>query len=148
MAKSANALVFLMRLMSGFMMVAIFAAFMPDAWLKTAVEAVEPGASVGPLVEYVARGWSAFYFMLGGLIWLFSSDLPRYFAAIRWLSWCYVLINGAFLVVLLWLYAGHEGWNWFFGAITFNVAMAFLFGLVLLILSKKANDAAASQTSV
>ena len=147
MTKSANALVLLMRVMAGFMMVAIFAAFMPDAWLKTAVEAVEPGTSVGPLVEYLARGWSAFYFMLGGLIWLFSTDLPRYLAAIRWLACCYALINGAFLIVLLWLYPSREGWNWFFGAITFNVVMAFLFGLVLLILSKKANEAAASQTS-
>ncbi|MGE4551145.1 MAG: hypothetical protein AAEJ57_07120, partial [Opitutales bacterium] len=145
--KSATALVFLMRVMGGSMMFSIIAVFMPDAWLEAAVKQVEHGVPVGPLVEYMARGWSAFYFMLGGLIWMFSTDLSRYFAAIRWLSWCYILINGAFLAVLLWLYASHEGWNWFFGAITFNVTMAFLFGLALLILSNKANEGAASQTS-
>ena len=147
MAKSATALVVAMRVMGGSMMFSIIAMFMPDAWLEAAVKQVEHGVPVGPLVEYMARGWSAFYFMLGGLIWLFSTDLSRYLPAIRWLSWCYVLINGAFLIVLLWLYAGREGWNWFFGAITFNVAMAFLFGLVLLILSKKANETEASQAS-
>ena len=141
MAKSANALVMLMRVMAGFMMVAIFAAFMPDAWLKTAVEAVEPGASVGPLVEYVARGWSAFYFMLGGLIWLFSTDLPRYLPASHWLSWCYVLINGAFLFVIGWLCATSEGWDWFFWVIAFDVAVAFLFGLAMLLLSRKIPEA-------
>ena len=147
MAKPATALGVTMRLMGGSMMFAIIAVFMPDAWLRVAVAKVEPGVPVGPLVEYMARGWSAFYFMLGGLIWLFSTDLPRYLPATRWLSWCYVLINGAFLAVLLWLYASHEGWNWFFGAITFNVTMAFLFGLALLILSKKSNEGTDPETS-
>jgi len=147
MTKSANALVIVMRVMAGFMMVAIFPAFMPDAWLNTAVEAVEPKTPVGPLIEYMARGWSAFYFMVGGLIWMFSTDLSRYLPAIRWIAWCYALINGAFLIVLLWLYPSREGWNWFFGAITFNVAMALLFGLVLLLLSKNVNEAAEAETS-
>ena len=105
MAKSATALVVTMRVMGGSMMFSIIAVFMPDAWLEAAVKQVEHGVPVGPLVEYMARGWSAFYFMLGGLIWLFSTDLPRYLPATRWLSWCYVLSNGAFLFVIGWLWA-------------------------------------------
>ena len=96
MAKPDKVLVVLMRIMGGSMILAIIAAFMPDSWLHAAVAKVEPGVPVGPLVEYMARGWSVFYFMLGGLIWLFSTDLTRYLPAIRWVSWCYLLINGSF----------------------------------------------------
>jgi hypothetical protein len=53
------------------MMFALVAVIMPDAWLKVAVAEVEPNTPVAVLVEYLARGWSAFYFMLGGLVWLF-----------------------------------------------------------------------------
>ena len=141
MTKSDKALVLVMRIMGGSMMVAIIAVFMPDAWLLAATAEVDPKIPVGPLVEYMARGWSAFYFMLGGLIWLFSTDLTRYLPAIRWLSWCYLLINGTFLAALGWLYATRDGWGWFFGIISFNVAVAFLFGLALLVLSGKIVEA-------
>ena len=118
-------------------MFAIIAVVMPDNWLKLAVGEVDSNVPVGPLVEYMARGWSAFYFMLGGLIWLFSTDLTRYLPAIRWVSWCYALMNGSFLAVLGWLYATMENdWTWFFGMIVFDVSVAFLFGLALLLLSK------------
>ena len=137
MTKPDKVLVVLMRIMGGSMMLAIIAVFMPDNWLKLAVGEVDSNVPVGPLVEYMARGWSAFYFMLGGLIWLFSTDLTRYLPAIRWVSWCYALMNGSFLAVLGWLYATMENdWTWFFGMIVFDVAVAFLFGLALLLLSK------------
>ncbi|MBL64223.1 MAG: hypothetical protein CMI30_12565 [Opitutae bacterium] len=137
MTKSDKTLVWVMRIMGGSMMLAIIAVVMPDKWLKLAVHEVDANVPVGPLIEYVARGWSAFYFMLGGLIWLFSTDLARYLPAIRWVSWCYALLNGAFLAVLGWLYATMENdWTWFFGVIAFDVAVAFLFGLALLLLSK------------
>lgn len=139
MTKSANALVIVMRVMAASMTLAIIAVFMPDAWLKAAVAKVDPETPVGPLIEYMARGWSAFYFMLGGLIWMFSTDLPRYLPAIRWIAWCYVLINGAFLAVLAWLHLALDGWTWFFWVIVFDVVMALLFGLAMLVLSKKAN---------
>ena len=141
MAKSATALVVTMRVMGGSMMFSIIAMFMPDAWLEAAVKQVEHGVPVGPLVEYMARGWSAFYFMLGGLIWLFSTDLPRYLPATRWLSWCYVLINGAFLFVIGWLCATSEEWDWFFWVIAFDIVIAFLFGLAMLLLSRKIPEA-------
>ena len=141
MTKPDKVLVVTMRVMGGSMMFAIIAAFMPDAWLQAAVAKVEQTVPVGPLVEYMARGWSVFYFMLGGLIWLFSTDLPRYLPAIHWLSWCYVLINGAFLFVIGWLCTTSEGWDWFFWVIAFDVAVAFLFGLAMLLLSRKIPEA-------
>ena len=144
MAKPDKVLVVLMRIMGGSMILAIIAAIMPDKWLHAAVAKVEPGVPVGPLVEYMARGWSVFYFMLGGLIWLFSTDLTRYLPAIRWVSWCYLLINGLFLAVLAWLYLTIEDWGWFFGAIVFDVAVAFLFGLAMTILSRNIREPVAS----
>lgn len=145
MTKSDKVLVIVMRVMGGSMLFAIIAVFMPDAWLKAAVAEVDSKTPVGPLVEYMARGWSVFYFMVGGLIWLFSTDLTRYLPAIRWISWCGVLFNGTFLAVLAWLYATLEGWNWFFGVITFDVVMALLFGLALLVLSRKVSETPISQ---
>ena len=136
MTKPDVALVIVMRIMSGFMMMAIIAVFMPDAWLQAAVAKVEPKTPVGPLVEYMARGWSAFYFMLGGLIWLFSTDLTRYLPAIRWTAGCYTSINGIFILTLGWFYLTIDGWNWFFGVIAFDVVMAFLFGLAMTLLSR------------
>ncbi len=142
MTKSDRVLVCLMRIMGGSMMFSIIAVFMPDSWLKAAVAEVEPGIPVGPLIEYMARGWSAFYFMLGGLIWMFSTDLTRYLPAIRWVSWCYLLINGTFIGALTWLYATLKNdWAWFFGVIVFDVVVAFLFGLALLVLSRKLVEA-------
>ena len=144
MAKPDKVLVVLMRIMGGSMILAIIAAFMPDTWLQAAVAKVEPGVPIGPLVEYMARGWSVFYFMLGGLIWLFSADLTRYLPAIRWVSWCYLLINGLFLAVLAWLYLTIEDWSWFFAVIVFDVSVAFLFGLAMLLLSRKIRDTVVS----
>ena len=63
---SAKMLVILLRLFGGSMMLALFAVIMPDSWLRIAVAEVEPNTPVAVLVEYLARGWSAFYFMLGG----------------------------------------------------------------------------------
>jgi len=145
-AKPDKALVIVMRVMGGSMMMAIIAVFMPDAWLKAAVTKVDSETPVGPLIEYTARGWSAFYFMLGGLIWLFSTDLTRYLPAIRWTAWCYALINGAFIITLGWLYATLENdWTWFFGVIVFDVVMAFLFGLAMLLLSRNVSERGISQ---
>ena len=144
MAKPHKALVITMRVMGGSMMFAIIAAFMPDTWLEAAVKQVDSQVPVGPMVEYMARGWSAFYFMLGGLIWLFSTDLPRYLPATRWTSWCYTWINGAFLLVLGWLYANGGNWDWFFWVIVFDVTVAFLFGLAILLMSQKISEPSVS----
>ena len=107
MAKPHKALVVIMRVMGGSMMFAIIAVFMSDAWLEAAVKQVDSKVPVGPLVEYMARGWSAFYFMLGGLIWLFSTDLPRYLPATRWISWSYPDQRGLPVGARLALCQGH-----------------------------------------
>ena len=147
MAKSDKALVWIMRIMGGSMMFAIIAVFMPDNWLKLAVGEVDSKVPVGPLIESLARGWSAFYFMLGGLIWLFSTDLARYLPAIRWTAWCYTLLNGIFICALGWLYLTVADWSWFFGIIVFDVVMAFLFGLAMVLLSKNVGDADTEQVA-
>ena len=95
--RSAAILVVLLRVFSGFMMLAIVAVVMPDSWLHAAVAEAEPGTPVYVLIEYLARGWSAFYFMLGGLIWLFSTDLPRYAHAGKFVGLCYVWAKGVFV---------------------------------------------------
>ena len=99
--RAERALVLLMRLFSGSMMLALPAVFLPTSWLQTAVEFVEPGTAADVLLQYLARGWSAFYFILGGLIWLFSTDLPRYAPAARFVLRSYLVLTGSALLVTL-----------------------------------------------
>ena len=59
-------------------MLAIFAVFFPYSWMN----AIHGWLGMGtlppePIVGYLARSTSAFYFMLGGLSWVISFDLRR-----------------------------------------------------------------------
>lgn len=63
----------------------------------------------GPIVEYLARSTSAFYALLGGLLWAISLDLPRYRPLVRLTG----LASVALGALLLWtdLKAGLP-WFW------------------------------------
>ena len=121
------------------MMLAIFAVVMPDSWLCAAVAEAEPGTPVNVLVEYLARGWSAFYFLLGGLIWLFSTDLPRYAHAGKFVGLCYVVLGGAATLYVTWLALSTPEWgkSWFFWVVLFDLAAGFAFGLPIYLLYRK-----------
>ena len=139
--RAERALVLLLRLFSGFMILAIFAVLLPSSWLQTSVEYMEPGTKVGILLQYLARGWSAFYFLLGGLIWLFSTDIPRYASAARFIFRSYILLaGGALLVALFLILTSLEQPKapivWF---ALFNLASAFTFALIISLLYRRMN---------
>lgn len=52
----------------------------------------------GPIVEYLARSTSAFYALLGALLWAASCDLPRYRPLLRLLGFGLL----ALAALLLW----------------------------------------------
>jgi len=136
---SAKMLVILLRLFGGSMMFALIAVIMPDSWLRFAVSEVEPNTPVAVLVEYLARGWSAFYFMLGGLIWLFSTDLPRYAIAGKWVGFCYVVISGGAMAITGWYAFSYTEWEkpWFLWVVLFNLTCGFTLGFMIFLLYRK-----------
>ena len=71
---------------------AVFAVFLPE----TAMAGIHRWLGLGdlpsaPIVGYLARSTSAFYALLGGLLWVFSFDVRRYRSAL-------IYLGGAFLV--------------------------------------------------
>jgi hypothetical protein len=66
---------------------AIIAVVMPTSWMDTCAGLMElDGLPHAPIFEYLARSLSAFYAMMGGLLWLASFDVRRYSGLITYLA--------------------------------------------------------------
>lgn len=85
---------FLLRYIGGVSLLAVIAVFMPFSWM----DAVHRYLGMGPLpaepfVGYLARSLSAFYALLGGLLWVLSFDLHRHRAALSSLGVAFILLQ-------------------------------------------------------
>lgn len=79
---------------------AIFAVFMPHAWMDAGHRAMHMGPlPQEPIVEYLARSVSALYALLGGFWWVAAGDLPRYRRLLAY-SLIAGLIGGPLLLVM------------------------------------------------
>jgi len=77
--RSERALKALLRIAGSAALLAIFAVFMPYSWMDAVHRRLGMGRlPTAPIVGYLARSTSAFYAILGGLLWLVSFDLWRY----------------------------------------------------------------------
>jgi hypothetical protein len=66
---------------------AIFAVFMPRAWMAATHEAIGLGKFPdGVIIDYLARSISALYAIHGGLLWLLARDVRRYEAIIVYIA--------------------------------------------------------------
>jgi hypothetical protein len=112
---------------------AVVAVFMPHSWLVRNVEIVEPGTPVRVLVSYLARLLSAYYFLQGGLLLIFASDVRRYARPIRWVVVCWLLAVVAFVIygapVLV-----KGGFGWFIWFVASDVAFGFTLAVAILLL--------------
>ena len=120
----------LIRVVGGLPLLAIPCAFMPYSWMN----AVHQGLGMGQLpsqtiVGYLARSTSAFYGLVGGLLWVVSFDLRRHRVVIRYLGAAFVLIG--LLLVGVDLVEGMPWW-WTLAEGPFNVG----FGAVILVLGR------------
>ena len=79
----------------------------------------------GPIVEYLARSTSAFYALLGALLWTLSLDLPRYRPLVRGAGVAFVALGA----LLLWTDL-KAGLPWFWQAAEGPIDA--FFGLILL----------------
>jgi len=82
----------------------------------------------GPIVGYLARSTSAFYALLGGLMWIVSWDLRRHRLVLCYLGVAIILFGAALFAVDL-LEGMPHYWSFFEGPI--DIA----FGIVILLLS-------------
>lgn len=85
----------------------------------------------GPIVEYLARSTSAFYALLGGLLWIISLDLPRYRPLVRLTGVAFVALGA----LLLWTDL-RAGLPWFWQLAEGPLDM--LFGVILLCAGRRA----------
>lgn len=97
MNRAERILVFVLRAMGIITGSALFAVFLPTAWMATIHDWLGLGKlPEGRIVEYLARSLSAFYAMLGGLCLFVSRDPRRYAGVITYLA-----VSGAIFGVLM-----------------------------------------------
>jgi len=93
-------LVLVLRVTGAVMVLAVIPVFMPLSWMAACHE----GAGLGPMptgaiVEYLARSVSAFYALMGGLLWLVAGRARRYADVIAYLAFIFVVFGVVILVI-------------------------------------------------
>ena len=129
MTKQDRFLKLFLRILGTAALVAVIAVVMPYCWMN----AIHQWLGMGelppePIVGYLARSTSAFYALLGGLLWVVSCDLHRHRLVLSYLGAAIILFGMTlFAVDLL------EGlplyWSLFEGPVNT------VFGVVILALS-------------
>ncbi len=119
----------LLRIVGSAALLAIPFVFVPYAWMN----AIHDGLGMGklpdaPVVGYLARSASAFYAILGGLLWVLSCDLRRHRPVLVYLG-AAILLFGLVIFAVDFL-EGMPRW-WALGEGSFNT----FFGIVLLVFS-------------
>jgi hypothetical protein len=82
-----------------------------------------------PVVGYLARSTSAFYALIGGLLWVISSDLPRNLPVLRYLG-AATVVFGVTLFGVDWVEGLPAYWRWAEGP------MDVIYGIAILWLSR------------
>ena len=129
MIKQERLFKLVLRIVGSAALLAIVAVVMPSSWM----DAIHQWLGMGrlpaePIVGYLARSTSAFYALLGGLLWVLSFDLHRYRPVLIYISAAIIFFGTALFAVDL--LEGMPLW-WSFGEGPFNTA----FGVVILVLS-------------
>ena len=98
MTRSEKLLRVLLRIVGSSALLAAPCAMMPYAWMDAVHEWLGLGElPAEPVVGYLARSTSAFYAVIGGLLWVVSFDLRRHRVVLYYLGAAHVLF-GLFLV--------------------------------------------------
>lgn len=93
-AKWERCLVALLRISAITTGSALFAVFLPRAWMAGIHEWLGAGRFPdGPIVEYLARSLSAFYAMHGVLLWIVSLDVRRFAPVLTFLIWAGIVFG-------------------------------------------------------
>ena len=86
----------LLRLIGTAAPLAVVAVVMPYSWMDAIYEWLGIGRLPSdPIVGYLARSTSAFYALLGGLLWAVSFDPQRHRLALQYLGVAIIVFGGA-----------------------------------------------------
>jgi len=89
----------LLRLVGTAALFALVGLLMPTGWMALCHEWLGLGElPEGPVLEYLARSTSAFYALVGGLLWVLSTDVKRYARVITYVAVGGLLFSVAILV--------------------------------------------------
>ena len=129
MTKQERLFKLVLRIIGTAALFALFAVVMPYSWMNAIHQWLGMGELPSePIVGYLARSTSAFYALLGGLMWVVSFDLKRHSRILIYLGIAIIFFGTALFVVDL--LEGMPLW-WSLGEGPFNTA----FGIVILVLS-------------
>ena len=94
---------FLLRWIGTVSLLALVAVVMPYAWMDATHHWLGLGRLADqPVVGYLARSLSAFYALLGGLMWVISFDLQRHRPTLCYLGSA-IMVFGAMLIGIDWV---------------------------------------------
>ena len=121
----------ILRLMGSSSLLALIFVAAPYRWMDFIHSTLGMGQlPVTPVVGYLARSLSAFYALLGGLLWVISFDLDRHRRVLIYLG-AAITSFGAVLLVVDWVEGMPSLWTIWEGP------FVAVFGLVILSLSRR-----------
>jgi len=105
---------------------AAFFVAVPYAWMNAIHQWLGLGTLPdAPVVGYLARSTSAFYALLGGLLWVVSFDVRRHLLVLRYLG-AAIVVFGVTLFAVDWVEGLPSFWRWWEGAIDIGYGIAIL----------------------
>jgi len=123
-----------LRIIGSVALLALVAVVMPYSWMNATHKWLGMGQlPAEPIVGYLARSTSAFYALLGGLMWVVSFDLHRYRPVLIYVGAAIIVFGVALFTVDL--LEGVPLW-WTVGEGPFNV----VFGVVIFVLTHRLGE--------
>lgn len=124
-------LIILLRVAGVLGCTAVFAVFMPTAWMAATHEWLGLGEFPdAPITQYLTRSLSAFYAVFGGLAIVVSTDVRRHVLVIAYLA-CATIAFGVLLIAIDALAGLPTSWTLFEGPPTVAI------GVVILLLVRR-----------
>ena len=100
-----------LRILGSVSLLALFAVVMPYSWMNAIHQWLGMGELPDePIVGYLARSTSAFYALLGGLVWVLSFDLARHRRVLKYVG-AAILAMGLMLLSVDWLEGMPRWWT-------------------------------------
>ena len=125
--RSTRVLKILLRLIGTSSLFALIFVVAPRSWMISIHAWLGMGQlPEAPVVGYLARSTSAFYALLGGLLWVVSFDLSRHRLVLIYLG-ATVAVFGVVLLVVDWLEGMPLSWTVWEGPFVTGFGLAVLF---------------------
>ena len=100
MRKHDDVFALFLRAVGTVALLAVIAVVMPYSWMNAVHQWLGMGTlPADPIVGYLARSTSAFYALLGGLLWVVSFDLRRHRVVLQYLGLAIILLGVTLTVV-------------------------------------------------